>query len=41
MLKRGREREEAADRAKMEASRLETSLHYNSTNIDLHKSIAR
>lgn len=25
----------------MEASRMEMSMHFNSTNIDLHKSVAR
>ena len=34
--------ESAAERAKIEASRImEMSMHYNSTNADLHKSIAR
>ena len=34
--------ESAADRAKIEASRvMEMSMHYNSTNADLHKSMTR
>ena len=34
--------ESAAERAKAEASKMmEMSMHFNSTNADLHKSIAR
>lgn len=40
-IMKGKVNESLAERAKMEASRMEMSMHFNSTNIDLHKSIVR
>ena len=41
LQRRSRAIESAAERAKLDASRMEMSMHFNSTNIDLHKSVAR